>query len=199
MRLPSHHHFKVFLYTLATIHLPATIVSMAFENFLKAIGIKSFGELQDVSAKDRAKMAEKRLTGEKDGEARHDLKESLRILNLPNHTATMKLNLPETKSLKTKDGTAWLNLVLALYEQDKNILVDVLDLPGEVRRVLGQERAKRDQMPGPKQKIFDAAAYAIEQKGIFNAPAQPIAANDNVGERPKAANDNTPRDLDKAA
>jgi hypothetical protein len=162
---------------------------MAFEKFLKAIGIQSFGELQDVKAKDRAKMAEKRLTGEKDGEARTDLKESLRILNLPNHTAAMKLNLPETKNLKYKDGTAWLNLVLAAYEEDKSVISEVLDLPGDVRRILGQERAKRDQMPAAKRKIFDAAAYSIEQKGIFNVPP-PVAANDNPAQEPKAADDN---------
>jgi hypothetical protein len=151
---------------------------MAFEKFLKAFGIQSFGELQDVSPENRAKMAEKRLHGDKAAEeARGDFSESRRILKLEGHTAAMKLRLPETTNLKYKDGTAWLNLVLALYDQDKNIIGEVLDLPADVRKVLAQEKALRDKMPPAKQKVFDAARFAIEEKAIFNVPK---AADDNA-------------------
>jgi hypothetical protein len=155
------------------------------DKFGKALGFRTLGpDLSDSRPDERAKLADKRLYGEKNAEAKKNLKESMRILKLEGYTPGAKLRLPETRDLKFKDGTAWLNLVLALYDQDTSILADVLDLSGDVRRVLAHEKERRATMSEAMQKIFDAAEHDIVKKGIFNAPAQVPLKNESAETTP---------------
>lgn len=152
-------------------------------SFWDKLGFKSFGpELVGLPMVDSLKMVKKHLHGEGAGEIKRNIDEALRIYNLQGITASTKLRSQEALNLKYTNGTLWLTLVFALLEQDKSILVDVLDLPGEVRKILAQEKEKRISMPEAMQKLFDAVVYMVEQKHIFNA-STPSPTNDSSAEK----------------
>jgi hypothetical protein len=172
---------------------------------LERLGFKSFGpELVGMPMMDALKAVGKHLHGENAAQFKQDIEQAKRIHNLQGISASAKLRQQEAIDLKYRNGAIWLALVFALLEQDKSILVDVMDLPGEVRKILAQEKEKRATMPEAMQKLLDAIVYAVEQKHIFNTSAS-LAANDNAPSitqqisTPAAANDNDADKMQKAA
>jgi hypothetical protein len=185
---------------------------MGFLNFNKIGGMFFSGlqpDLSNLDAAERFKIAKKHLSGEKGAQFKQSIGEATRIAQMNQFVnEKQRLDSPEARDLRLKDGTAWLNLVLMSYAKDKSVLATVMDLPMQMKQVMAAEKQKRADMPEAKQKILSAAIHDIERGILTVESPKPLAANDNTASmqaandtmpQTKAANDNDQSALDKAA